>query len=127
MTDVGDDLSGSEPHLIVSDPDDAESGIGKLRVPAMIGFAIELGAVVDSTVDLDEEPGVEIGEVDPADPPCAPHIDLTDRFGKTTRPKQPEESRFQSALGGHVARVPFGEEVPHERASRPPVLRTVQP
>ncbi len=99
IPDGRDSLARPKPHLVVGDPYDTEASLREVGVAPTIGLTVELGGVVNDTVDLDHEPAIRVGKVDTTHPPFATGIELADGLGKATSSQQPEESGFQPLSG----------------------------
>src|SRR5436305_9665166 len=64
-----DDLIRAPGHLSPPEALDVPpTGGAQHGVPLLVGFTVEPGAVAGHAVELDEQPGIRIGEVHPADP-----------------------------------------------------------
>src|SRR5205085_11206363 len=76
-----------------------------------IGFAVELGRVVPTAVELDEQAGGWVGDVDPTDPGFAiAGVELSDRVGQARVPGEITEPGFELARRRNVAVGTIGQE-----------------
>ena len=114
----GDGFARPEPHLVVGDADDAIPGVSQVCIATAVSITVELGAVVEGAVYLDDEPKVWVGEVDSAYPPFPADIMLSNRFWQTGGAKQEEKPCLESTLGGDVIGAPLSQERPSSACCR---------